>query len=162
MPPASHRRPRAVHSLLAGATAVALGLGGLVLAGGAGAHAAPSDVELVTNGGFEDANRLNGWTCAAGAPETATVHSGTGALRSTPSGSATGECTQTVTVRPSSTYTLSSWVQGSYVYLGARGTGGADPSTWTPGGTGWSKLSTTFTTGAATTSVTVYLHGWYG
>ncbi|MFB8240014.1 chitinase [Kitasatospora purpeofusca] len=162
MPPASHRRPRAVHSLLAGATAVALGLGGLVLAGGAGAQAAPTDVELVTNGGFEDANRLNGWTCAAGAPETATVHSGTGALRATPSGSATGECTQTVTVRPSSTYTLSSWVQGSYVYLGARGTGGTDPSTWTPGGTGWSKLSTTFTTGAATTSVTVYLHGWYG
>ncbi|MER7707892.1 glycosyl hydrolase family 18 protein [Kitasatospora sp. NPDC097605] len=162
MPPARQRRPRAVHSMLAGASAVAIGLSGLVLAGGPGAHAAPTDVELITNGGFEDANRLNGWTCTAGAPETATVHSGTGALRSTPGGGGTGECTQTVAVKPSSTYTLSSWVQGSYIYLGARGTGGTDPSTWTPGGNAWSKLSTTFTTGANTTSVTVYLHGWYG
>ncbi|MEV6976792.1 glycosyl hydrolase family 18 protein [Kitasatospora sp. NPDC093806] len=161
MPPARHRRPRAVHSLLAGASAIAIGLSGLVLAGGTGAHAA-ADVELITNGGFEDANHLGGWTCAAGAPETTTVHSGTAALRSTPGNSATGECSQTVAVKPSSTYTLSSWVQGSYVYLGARGTGGTDPSTWTPGATGWSKLSTTFTTGANTTSVTVYLHGWYG
>ncbi|MET9398294.1 glycosyl hydrolase family 18 protein [Kitasatospora sp. NPDC002965] len=162
MPLARHRRPRAVYSLLAGASAIAVGLSGLVLAGGTGAHAAADAAELITNGGFEDANHLGGWTCSSGATETATVHSGSAALRSTPGNSATGECSQTVTVKPSSTYTLSSWVQGSYIYLGARGTGGTDPSTWTPGGTGWSKLSTTFTTGAGTTSVTVYLHGWYG
>ncbi|WP_406198555.1 glycosyl hydrolase family 18 protein [Kitasatospora sp. NBC_01560] len=161
MPPARHARPRAVHTLLAAATAITLGLSGLALATGTGAAAA-TDVELITNGGFEDGNHLGGWTCSSAAPETPTAHSGSFSLRSTPSGSTTGECTRTVTVKPSSTYTLSSWVQGSYVYLGARGTGGTDPSTWTPGGTGWSRLSTTFTTGAATTSVTVYLHGWYG
>lgn len=54
-------------------------------------------------------------------------------------------------------------MQGSYVYLGATGTGTQDVSTWTPGtGGGWQKLSTTFSTGANTTQVTVYTHGWYG
>ncbi|MEU9045813.1 MULTISPECIES: glycosyl hydrolase family 18 protein [unclassified Kitasatospora] len=158
MPPARHRRPRAVHSLLAGASAVALGLSGLVLAGGTGAHAA--DTDLITNGGFETGNPT-GWTCTGGTVQSTTAHSGRYALQSTPGAGDTGECTQTVAVKPSSSYTLSSWVQGSYVYLGARGTGGTDPSTWTSS-PGWARLSTSFTTGPDTTGVTVYLHGWYG
>ncbi|MFJ9697965.1 chitinase [Kitasatospora sp. NPDC101183] len=157
MPPARHRRPRAVHSLLAGASALVIGLAGLAVAG-TGAHAA--DGELLANGGFETGD-LSSWTCTAGAVQSSSVHTGTYALQSTPSGGDTGECTQTVAVKPSSTYNLSAWVQGSYVYLGARGTGGGDPSTWTPSAN-WSQLTTSFTTGPSTTSITVYLHGWYG
>jgi chitinase len=65
-------------------------------------------------------------------------------------------------VKPNSTYTLSAWVQGGYTYLGATGTGTTDVSTWTPDSAAWKQLSTMFSTGASTTSVTVYLHGWYG
>ena len=48
------------------------------------------------------------------------------------------------------------------MYLGDTGTGTSDTSAWTPSAATWQQLSTTFTTGAATTSVTIYLHGWYG
>lgn len=71
---------------------------------------------------------------------------------------------QTVAVKPNSTYTLSAWVQGGYAYLGASGTGTGtgSVSTWTPDSAAWKQLTTTFTTGASTTSVEVYTHGWYG
>ncbi|MFF1375662.1 chitinase [Streptomyces sp. NPDC058308] len=121
-----------------------------------------ADVNVAKNAGFE--SDLSNWTCAAnsGAAVTSPVHGGAKALKATPSGQGTAECSQVVAVKPNSTYKLSSWVQGSYVYLGARGTGTTDVSTWTPGNTAWQQLSTTFTTGANTTSVTVYTHGWYG
>ena len=54
------------------------------------------------------------------------------------------QCTQTVSVLPNTSYTLSGYVEGAYVYLGV--TGGTD--TWTPSATSWQQLSTTFTTGA--------------
>lgn len=90
------------------------------------------------------------------------MHGGTAALKATPSGQDNARCAQSVAVKPGSTYTLSSWVQGGYAYLGASGTGTTDVSTWTPGSTGWTQLRTSFTTGPSTTSVTVYTHGWYG
>jgi chitinase len=65
-----------------------------------------------------------------------------------------------VTVKPNTHYTLSGWVQGNYVYLGVTGSG-ADTSTWTSNA-GYTQLSTAFTTGASVTSVTVWVHGWYG
>jgi chitinase len=66
-------------------------------------------------------------------------------------------------VAPNTAYTLSAWVNGAYVYLGATGTGTTDPSNWTPGTGGvYQQLSVSFTTGASTSSVTIYLHGWYG
>ncbi|WSW30213.1 glycoside hydrolase family 18 protein [Streptomyces sp. NBC_01003] len=121
-----------------------------------------ADINVAKNAGFE--SDLSNWTCSAGTGSVvgSPVHSGARALKGTPTAQDTAQCSQAVAVKPNSTYTLSSWVQGSYVYLGASGTGTTDVSTWTPGSSGWQQLSTTFTTGANTTSVTVYTHGWYG
>ncbi|MDG6102745.1 hypothetical protein Daura_41490 [Dactylosporangium aurantiacum] len=59
-------------------------------------------------------------------------------------------------------YRLTGYVPGSHVSIGATGTG-VDASPWTPGtGNAYAPLTVTFTTGAATTSVTVCVHGWYG
>ncbi|WTR52420.1 glycoside hydrolase family 18 protein [Streptomyces sp. NBC_00118] len=121
-----------------------------------------ADINVAKNAGFE--SDLSNWTCSAGTGSVvgSPVHGGAKALKGTPTAQDTAQCSQAVAVKPNSTYTLSSWVQGSYVYLGASGTGTTDVSTWTPGSSGWQQLSTTFTTGASTTSVTVYTHGWYG
>lgn len=127
-------------------------------------HATPaSAANILPNPGFEDG--LTGWTCTASsgaAAVTSPVHGGTKALRATPAGTDTARCQRQITVRPSSSYTLSAWVQGSYVFLGATGTGGTDPQTWGSPGSSWTQLRTTFTTGPSTTSVTVHLNGWYG
>nr|WP_202520074.1 glycoside hydrolase family 18 protein [Streptomyces sp. SID1034] len=136
--------------------------GALSIAGLAGTAQA-ADVNNAKNAGFESG--LGNWSCSAGSDATVSspVHGGTAALKATPSGSDTAQCSQTVAVKPNSTYTLSAWVQGSYVYLGASGTGTTDVSTWTPGtGSGYGQLTTTFKTGSATTSVQIYTHGWYG
>nr|WP_202445321.1 glycoside hydrolase family 18 protein [Streptomyces sp. SID4941] len=129
---------------------------------GLAGSAQAADINVAKNAGFE--NGLTGWTCSAGSGTTVSspVHGGTAALKATPSGQDNARCAQSVAVKPGSTYTLSSWVQGGYAYLGASGTGTTDVSTWTPGSTGWTQLRTSFTTGPSTTSVTVYTHGWYG
>ncbi|MFE5791249.1 chitinase [Streptomyces sp. NPDC056503] len=121
-----------------------------------------ADAELARNGGFEAG--LDGWSCTAGsgAVVTSPVHGGTKALQATPAGSDNAKCSQTITVKPNSTYALSGWVRGSYVYLGVTGTGTTDGYAWTQSAPDWQKLGTSFTTGATTTSVTVYTHGWYG
>ncbi|MFC8916655.1 chitinase [Streptomyces sp. NPDC057116] len=141
---------------LATAVAAVLALGGLT----ATAHAADTDV--MRNGGFEAG--MDNWSCTAGsgAVVSAPVHGGTRALRATPAGNDNARCGQTVAVRPDSTYTLSAWVRGEYVHLGASGTGTTDVSTWVQSAPDWQRLTTTFRTGAATRSVTVHTHGWYG
>ncbi|MFC8245077.1 chitinase [Streptomyces chartreusis] len=128
---------------------------------GAG-HASAADVNNAKNAGFESG--LSNWTCSAnsGTIVSSPVHGGATALKATPAGQDNARCTQTVAVKPNSTYTLSAWVQGGYTYLGVTGTGTTDVSTWTPDSSSWKQLSTTFTTGASTTSVSVYTHGWYG
>ncbi|MFE7598988.1 chitinase [Streptomyces sp. NPDC057494] len=148
-------RTRPLTLLLAGSLAA----GGLLALTPA---AQAADTELARNGGFEAG--LDGWTCTAGsgAVVPSPVHGGTKALQATPAGSDNAKCSQTVTVKPNSSYTLSGWVRGSYVYLGASGTGTTDVSTWTGSAPDWQKLTTSFTTGASTTSVTIYTHGWYG
>ncbi|WEO94985.1 glycoside hydrolase family 18 protein [Streptomyces sp. FXJ1.172] len=150
-------RARPPGSLLALLTAALLAVPGVTALSSA---ARAADADVLTNGGFESG--LDGWTCTAGTAVNSPVHSGSSALQATPAGSDDGQCTQTVGVQPGSTYTLSGYVRGSYVYLGASGTGTTDVSTWTPSASDWQKLSTTFTTGATTTKVTVYTHGWYG
>lgn len=144
---------------VAALTAAVLAAGGLVVSAQA-ANAA--DTDLARNGTFEAG--LSGWSCTAGsgAAVTTPVHGGSGALKATPAGSDNAKCSQTVTVKPDSAYTLSAWVRGSYVYLGASGTGTTDVSTWTQSAPDWQKLTTGFRTGPATTSVTVYTSGWYG
>ncbi|MEZ0091509.1 carbohydrate binding domain-containing protein [Streptacidiphilus sp. EB129] len=111
----------------------------------------------LVNGGFETGG-LNPWSCRPGdAVVSSPVHSGSHALQVTPTDSQTGECDQTVTLAPNHSYTLSGWVQGNYAYLGVSG--GAGGSTWASG-SGWTRLTVPFTTGANGT-VTVYVHGWY-
>lgn len=140
-------------------TAVALAVAGFLAAG---PPAAAADADLIRNGGFEAG--LDGWSCSAGSGATVTtpVHGGSSALKATPAGQDNARCSQAVTVKPDSAYTLSAWVQGAYVYLGATGTGTADASTWTQSAGAWKQLTTTFRTGPSTTSVTVHTHGWYG
>jgi chitinase len=138
-------------------------LSALALAGfGLAAPAASAQANLLANGDFATGSTA-GWTCSSGdTVVTSPVYSGsTYALAGTPSDSDYAQCSQVVSVQPSSSYTLSGWVEGDYVYLGDSGTGTSDTDDWTPSASSWSGLSTSFTTGSATTSVTVYIHGWY-
>src|SRR5487761_120769 len=137
----------------------------LLLLGLGVAATAPSAVaqtNLLTNGDFATGS-TSGWTCSsADAVVTSPTYDGSSyALAGTPAGSDYAQCSQVVSVQPPSSYSLSGWVEGDYVYLGDSGTGGTDTSDWTPSAATWTELSTSFTTGSATTSVTVYIHGWY-
>ncbi|MFF1769307.1 chitinase [Streptomyces sp. NPDC058249] len=145
----------------AGALAAAVTASVLTLTGLA-TEASAADINNAKNGGYESG--LSNWTCSANSGTTVSspVHGGSAALKGTPAGQDNAQCTQSVAVKPNSTYTLSAWVQGGYTYLGATGTGTTDVSTWTPDSSSWKQLTTTFTTGSSTTSVTVYTHGWYG
>ena len=146
---------RSQFRIAAGATAAALLVpAALYLSTGA---ASAAGANLLTDPGFESG--LTGWTCDAGtaAAVSSPVHAGSKALGATPTSADDAQCTQTVSVQANTSYTLSAYVEGSYVYLGVNG--GTD--TWTPSATTWQQLTLTFTTGASQTSATIYLHGWY-
>ena len=116
----------------------------------------------MVNGGFET-GALTPWTGAGDAVVTGQAHSGTYALAVNATSGSTGQAQQVVSgLLANHTYTLSFWVKGNYAYIGVTGTGTSDVSTWTPGSTAYTQLKVTFTTGASTTSVTVWVHGWYG
>ncbi|MBN0048673.1 carbohydrate binding domain-containing protein [Streptomyces actuosus] len=144
------RRPRRRLLALLGTAALAF-TGAVALPGTAEA------ADILTNPGFEAG--LSPWTCTGnlGSVVSSPVHGGSKALQGAASSSDTAQCSQTVAVQPNTTYSLSGWVRGSYVYLGVNG----GPSTWTTSPSSYSKLSVSFTTGASQTSATVYLHGWY-
>ncbi|MFF1416003.1 carbohydrate binding domain-containing protein [Streptomyces sp. NPDC058289] len=114
---------------------------------------------ILSNGDFESGTTA-GWSCSGGLGSVvgSPVHGGSKALAGAASASDNAKCVQTVAVRPNTSYTLSAWVRGSYVYLGV--TGGT--STWTPSAAAYTKLTVAFTTGASQTSAEVYLNGWYG
>jgi hypothetical protein len=123
--------------------------------------AAPTPVgtsDALANPGFESGH-VSPWNCAGtpGSIVTSPVHAGAKALQGTVSSSDTAQCDQTVEVRPNTTYSLSGWVRGSYVYLGVSG----GTSTWTTSPTRYSPLTVSFTTGPSQTSATIYVHGWY-
>ncbi|KJK58971.1 chitinase [Saccharothrix sp. ST-888] len=152
-------RPPAGRRLVAVGTAWALAAAGAVAVGFGLAPSAAAG-EYLANGGFES-GALAPWSCTGntGSVVTGQSHSGSYALAGAASASDTAQCSQTVAVQPNTTYTLSAYLKGSYVYLGVDG----GTSTWTPGtGGAYQRLSVGFTTGAGQTSATVYTHGWYG
>jgi chitinase len=123
--------------------------------------AATAQSNLLDNGSF--AGSTAGWTCSSGdTVVTSPVYSGFSySLAGTPAGSDDAQCSQVVSVQPDSSYSLTGEVEGDYVYLGDSGTGSSDTNDWTPAASTWTQLSTSFNTGASTTSVTIYVHGWY-
>ncbi|MFI1048175.1 carbohydrate binding domain-containing protein [Streptomyces griseoruber] len=135
-----------------------LGSAALALAGAIALPGTAEAANILTNPGLESGS-LSPWSCTGslGQVVSSPVHSGSKALAGAVSSSDIAQCGQTVPVQPNTTYTLSGWVRGSYVYLGVDG--GA--STWTSSPSAYSRLSVAFTTGAAQTSATVYVHGWY-
>ncbi|MDX2543318.1 carbohydrate binding domain-containing protein [Streptomyces sp. WI04-05B] len=136
-----------------------LGSATLALAGAVALPGTAQAANVLANPGFESGS-LSPWSCTGnlGSITSSPVHGGTKSLAGAASSSDNAQCSQTVTVRPNTVYTLSGWVRGSYVYLGVD----SGPSTWTTSPSAYAQLSVTFTTGATQTSATVYTHGWYG
>ena len=130
---------------------------GVILFSSWASRAFAAGTNLVTNPGFETGD-LSGWTCDAGdAVVSSPVHSGSHALQMNPSSTTTGQCTQTISVQANTAYALSAFVNGSFAYIGVNG--GA--STWT-NSSSYTQLTVNFTTGASQTSLTIFVHDWYG
>ncbi|MEU9310678.1 carbohydrate binding domain-containing protein [Streptomyces sp. NPDC048256] len=135
-----------------------LGTAGLALAGAVALPGTAQAANILTNPGLES-GALSPWSCTGnlGSVVSSPAHGGSKALAGAVSSSDIAKCGQTVPVQPNTTYALTGWVRGSYVYLGVDG--GA--STWTSSPSAYSLLSVSFTTGASQTSATIYVHGWY-
>ncbi|MEU0031416.1 carbohydrate binding domain-containing protein [Streptomyces sp. NPDC006335] len=135
-----------------------LGSAALALAGAVALPGTAQAANVLTNPGFESGT-VSPWSCTGnlGSVVSSPVHGGSKSLQGAVSSSDIAKCSQTVSVQPNTSYSLSGWVRGSYVYLGVDG----GSSTWTSSPSAYTQLSTTFTTGASQTSATVYVHGWY-
>jgi len=139
-------------ALAVGATAAMVTAGLLI-----GARSPAGAVELVANPGFESGTA--GWTCTAETGTGTPAHTGASVLVGTPA-TTTGECAQTIPVTAGAAYTLTAWVRGAFVFLGASGTAAGDVSIWTPGTNGsYAQLKVQFTGGS--TPVRIWVHGWY-
>src|SRR3954454_8188668 len=109
-------------TLLATLTTLTLTLATVPLAAAAVVLTAPPVLaaNVLGNGGFES-GALSPWSCSNGTGVTTPVHSGGRALAGGVTASDHAQCTQTIAVLPNTTYSLSAWVRGSYVYLGVTG-----------------------------------------
>jgi hypothetical protein len=90
-------------------------------------------------------------------PTRAPAFHGAGFLQGTPAPQTLAECSQRVPVRPGETYTLSARVRGGGAALGTE-----YGSITAPASVGYVTLSTTFTTGAQTRFVKVFIRGVAG
>ena len=93
----------------------------LIVAGVTALTALPAAAQtnLLVNGNFQDGN-LSGWSCSSlDSVVTSPTYSGAAyALKGAASSSDDAQCSQSVSVLPSTNYTLSGWVEGAYVYIG--------------------------------------------
>jgi hypothetical protein len=138
-------------ALVAATTAV----GAVLALAATPAAAIPPLPDLLRNGSFETG--LSPWSCED-VEQTFRAHSGQWALEGVTSNNSTGQCTQTVAVQPNSTYLFSGFVKGRYVRLGVTGYGSAVTAPYAPQ---WQHLSGQFRTGPTTTTVELYVAGWY-
>jgi len=106
----------------------------------------------IVNPGFESGT--TGWTLTNGATIiNSQQHTG---LNSTYVPGYLGDCRQDISVEPNSSYTLSAWaVSSSKGKIGVI-VNGTSTELSLPNSTSWVKSSISFTTGASTTSVTIY------
>jgi hypothetical protein len=117
----------------------------------------PPSGNLVSNPGFETGTTV-GWFCDPNdAVVSNPVHSGSHAVEVVSGTVTVGLCVQTISVQPTTAYTLTAYLQGGYIYLGASGY----TSTWTSSSS-YTQLTVTFTTTASTSFVTIYTQGYFG
>ena len=118
-----------------------LGSAALALAGAVALPGTAQAANVLTNPGFESGS-LSPWSCTGnlGSVVSSPVHGGSKSLQGAVSSSDNAKCSQTVSVRPNTSYSLSGWVRGSYVYLGVDG----GSSTWTSSPSAYTQLTTTF------------------
>jgi len=129
----------------------------VVAAGLVAASGSASAANLIANPGFETGS-TSGWTCLGNNTVTRSpVHSGTYALATTSVGLGIGRCSQTVAVKPNTTYTVSVWVQGGPARLGIDLCCSISDTA-----AGYTKLSMPFVSGASQTSAELFVHGFYG
>src|SRR5205807_9564831 len=78
----------------------------------------PQQTGTLGNPGFES-GAMTPWTAQAGDAVVSTpVHSGTKALRVSPTDSQTADVDQVVTLQANHSYTLTGWVQGNFAFIG--------------------------------------------
>jgi hypothetical protein len=113
----------------------------------------------IANPGFEEGT-LDHWNCDPNDQVVMSpVHSGQHALKIVPTNNTTGECDQTVEVKPNTSYTLQAYVQGKSVYIGFKG--GPVYYSASQNDANYTLLTYTFTTGSGS-NLTIFVEGWYG